>query len=87
MHANVATSLPWLSQMITDVTIDKRQGVMMLTHPDGITFYDLQRDTLCFLRRNNDVSREWRLITTVSTGSVPPRWYSRHAGSAQDWWH
>ena len=38
MHANVATSLPWLSQMITDVTIDKRQGVMMLTHPDGTPF-------------------------------------------------
>ena len=45
----------WLNQMITDVNIDKRQGVMMLSHPDGVTLYDMQRDTLCFFRRNSDV--------------------------------
>lgn len=55
IFGNKKGSQQWLSQMITDLTIDKRQGVMMLTHPDGVTFYDLQRDTLCFLRRNNDV--------------------------------
>ena len=44
----------WMSQMITDVTIDKRQGLMMLTHTNGVTLYDLQRDTLRFISRNND---------------------------------
>ena len=44
----------WMNQMITDLTINKRRGLMMLTHPDGVTMYDIQRDTLCFIRRSHD---------------------------------
>ena len=45
----------WMSQMITDVSIDRREGVMVLTHPNGVTLYDIQRDTLSFFPRSSDV--------------------------------
>ena len=45
----------WMSQMITDVMIDKQQKLMTLTHPEGITVFDVQQDTLHFIRRSRDV--------------------------------
>ena len=44
----------WLNQKVTDVSIDKQQQLIMLTHPNGVTLYDVQRDTLSFINRNND---------------------------------
>ena len=44
----------WLSQKITDVIIDKQQQLMILTHPEGVTIYDMQRDTLNYITRTND---------------------------------
>ena len=45
----------WMSQMITDIMIDKQQKLMTLTHPEGITVFDVQQDTLYFIRRSRDV--------------------------------
>ena len=44
----------WLSQKVTDVTVDKQQQLMVLTHPNGVTLYDVERDTLSFISRYND---------------------------------
>ncbi len=45
----------WLNQRIDDVKTDWQKGVMMLQHPDGITVYDMKRDTLSYIRRTNDI--------------------------------
>ena len=45
----------WMSQMVIDVTTDRQQQLMLLTHPDGITVFDQKEDTLYFIRRNNDI--------------------------------
>ena len=45
----------WMSQMITDIMIDKQQKLMTLTHSEGITVFDVQQDTLHFIRRSRDV--------------------------------
>lgn len=45
----------WMSQMITDVMTDKQQGLMMLTHPEGVTIFDMKQDTLYYISRNSDV--------------------------------
>ena len=45
----------WLNQRIDDVKADRQKGVIMLTHPDGITVYDTKRDTLSYIRRTNDI--------------------------------
>ena len=45
----------WMSQMITDVTVDRRQQVMMLIHNEGVTVYDMKQDTLYYIRRSGDI--------------------------------
>ena len=45
----------WLNQMVIDVTTDKQQQLMVLTHQDGITVFDQKQDTLYFIRRGNDI--------------------------------
>ena len=45
----------WLNQMVTDVSMDRQKGLMMLAHPDGVTVYDTKCDTLSYIRRNNDI--------------------------------
>ena len=45
----------WMSQMVTDVKVSRREGVMMLTHPDGVTIFDTKRDTLYFVHRTDDI--------------------------------
>ena len=45
----------WLNQRIDDVKADWEKGVIMLAHPDGVTIYDTERDTLSYIRRTNDV--------------------------------
>ena len=44
----------WLDQMVTDVAIDHKKGMMLLTHPNGVTVYDVQRDSLRFITRSSD---------------------------------
>ncbi len=45
----------WMSQMITGILTDERQGLMMLTHTEGVTVFDQQRDSLTFIPCGNDV--------------------------------
>lgn len=75
----------WLSQMIIDVKIDKRQGIMMLVHPDGMTVFDTIRDTLSYIQRTNDIikglvrDREntyWICTTSGTVVGIQPQ---RHA--------
>ena len=72
----------WMSQMITDVNVDKRQGMMVFTHQDGVTLYDTQRDTLIFFRRYNDeikgMTRDgdgsyWLCTTSGDIVGIQPR--------------
>ena len=45
----------WLNQMITDVSSDQSQQLMVLTHPDGVTIYDTKQDSLYFIRQSGDI--------------------------------
>ena len=45
----------WMSQMITDVMIDKQQELMMLVHHEGVTVFDMKQDTLYYIRRSGDI--------------------------------
>ena len=48
----------WMSQMVTDVMTDRRQGLMMLTHPDGMTIFDTANDTLYTIGPVADVIKD-----------------------------
>ena len=72
----------WLSQMITDVAIDRRQGLMVLTHYEGVTVFDMKQDTLYYLRcpsgdvikgmaRDHD-GTYWLCTTSGSVASILP---------------
>ena len=45
----------WMSQMITDVMIDKQQELMMLVHHEGVTVFDMKQDTLYYIQRSGDI--------------------------------
>ena len=66
----------WMNQMVTDVKADRQQGMMLLTHPDGITIFDTKRDTLYYIRRTDDiikgmtVDRNGLYWLCTSSGSV-----------------
>ena len=72
----------WMSQMITDVMIDKRQQLMMLTHPEGVTVFDMIRDSLHYIRRSGDIVKGmardnegtyWLCTTSGSVAGILPR--------------
>ena len=65
----------WMSQMVTDVKADRQQGMMLLTHPDGITIFDTKRDTLYYIRRADDIIKG---MTQDSNGSY---WVCTTSGS------
>jgi signal transduction histidine kinase/ligand-binding sensor domain-containing protein/DNA-binding response OmpR family regulator len=71
----------WMSQMITDVTADKQQGLMMLTHPEGVTVFDTKQDTLYYIRRSGDLVKGmardndgtyWLCTTSGSVVGITP---------------
>ena len=71
----------WMSQMITNVTVDRQQGLMMLAHPEGVTVFDMREDTLCYIRRNSDIVKGmardhdgtyWFCTTSGSVASILP---------------
>ena len=45
----------WMNQMVTDVMNDERQGLMILTHKEGITVFDVEQDTLYYVHKNDDL--------------------------------
>ena len=70
-----------MSQMITDVTADKQQGLMMLTHPEGVTVFDTKQDTLYYIRRSGDLVKGmardndgtyWLCTTSGSVVGITP---------------
>ena len=72
----------WMNQMVTDVKADRQQQLMLLTHPDGITVFDQKRDTLYYVRRNNDIIKGmtqdgngvyWVCTTSGSVAAIQPR--------------
>ena len=65
----------WMNQMVTDVKADRQQGMMLLTHPNGITIFDTQRDTLYYIRRTDDIIKG---MTQDSNGSY---WVCTTSGS------
>ena len=65
----------WMSQMVTDIKADRQQGMMLLTHPDGITIFDTKRDTLYYIRRTDDIIKG---MTQDSNGSY---WVCTTSGS------
>ena len=71
----------WMSQMITDVTTDKQKGLMLLSHQEGVTVFDLKQDTLYYIPRNGDVVKGmardtdgtyWFCTTSGSVASILP---------------
>ena len=82
----------WMSQMVIDVYADRQKGVMLLTHPDGITIFDTKQDTLYFVRRAEDVIKGmapghdgtcWLCTTGGSVVSILPK---RKAGGIELIW-
>ena len=65
----------WMNQMVTDVKADRQQGMMLLTHPNGITIFDTQQDTLYYIRRTDDIIKG---MTQDSNGSY---WVCTTSGS------
>ena len=65
----------WMNQMVTDVKADRQQGMMLLTHPDGITIFDTKLDSLYFIRRTDDIIKG---MTVDSNGSF---WICTTGGS------
>ena len=79
----------WLNQRIDDVKVDWQVGVMMLVHPDGITVYDIKRDTLSYIKRSNDVIKGmardnddvyWICTSSGTVVGIRPQ---RHAGGLE----
>ena len=72
----------WMNQMVTDVKADRQQGMMLLTHPDGITIFDTKQDTLYYLRRTDDIIKGmtqdgngvyWVCTTSGSVVAIQPK--------------
>ena len=71
----------WMSQMVTDVMVDRQQQLMMLTHPEGATVYDMKHDTLYSIRCSGDIVKGmtrdndgtyWLCTTSGSVMSIRP---------------
>ncbi len=71
----------WMSQMITDVMVDRRQALMMLTHPEGVTVFDMKQDSLYYFRRSGDIVKGmardhdgtyWLCTTSGSVAGILP---------------
>ncbi len=79
----------WLNQMVTDVSMDRQKGLMMLTHPDGVTVYDIKCDTLSYIRRNNDIvkglarDRDGAYWICTTSGSIVGIQTKRQAGGLE----
>ena len=82
IFGNKKGTLQWMSQMITDVSVDKQQELMMLTHPDGVTVFDMKQDTLYYIRRNDDIIKGmtrdhdgtyWFCTTSGSVAGILPK--------------
>jgi signal transduction histidine kinase/DNA-binding response OmpR family regulator len=79
----------WLNQMVTDVSMDRQKGLMMLAHPDGVTVYDMKRDTLSYIRRTNDIvkglarDRDGAYWICTTSGSIVGIQTKRHAGGLE----
>ena len=72
----------WMNQMVTDVKADRQQGMMLLTHPDGITIFDTKQDTLYYIRRTDDIIKGmtqdgngvyWVCTTSGSVVAIQPK--------------
>ena len=72
----------WVSQMITDISVDRQLGLMVLTHPEGVTVFDTKRDTLYFIHRNDDIIKGmardsdgsyWLCTTSGSVVGIQPK--------------
>ena len=79
----------WLNQMVTDVSMDRQKGLMMLAHPDGVTVYDTKCDTLSYIRRNNDIvkglarDRDGAYWICTTSGSIVGIQTKRQAGGLE----
>ena len=79
----------WMNQMVTDVKADRQKGMMLLTHPDGITIFDTKRDTLYYIRRTDDIikgmtwDRNGVYWVCTTSGSVVAIQLLRHAGELE----
>ena len=71
-----------MNQMVTDVKADRQQGMMLLTHPDGITIFDTKQDTLYYIRRTDDIIKGmtqdgngvyWVCTTSGSVVAIQPK--------------
>ena len=72
----------WMNQMVIDVKADRQQGMMLLTHPDGITIFDTEQDSLYFIRRTDDIIKGmtvdcngsfWICTTSGSVVAIQPK--------------
>ena len=72
----------WLSQMLTDVMIDRQQELMVLTHSEGVTVFDMKQDTLYYIRRSGDIVKGlardhdgtyWLCTTSGSVACLQPK--------------
>jgi ligand-binding sensor domain-containing protein len=72
----------WMNQMVTDVKADRQQGMMLLTHPEGITIFDTKQDTLYYIRRTDDIIKGmtqdgngvyWVCTTSGSVVAIQPK--------------
>ena len=79
----------WMNQMVTDVKANQQQGMMLLTHPNGITIFDTKRDTLYYIRRTDDIikgmtwDRNGVYWVCTTSGSVVAIQLLRHAGELE----
>ncbi|WP_081772781.1 two-component regulator propeller domain-containing protein [Prevotella sp. MA2016] len=79
----------WMSQMIIDVKTDKRQGLMILVHPDGMTVFDTKRDTLSYIQRTTDIIKglvsdhEGTYWVCTTSGTVVGILPQRHRGGIE----
>ena len=72
----------WLSQMVTDVMIDRQQELMVLSHVEGVTVFDMKQDTLYYIRRSGDIVKGmardhdgtyWLCTTSGSVACIQPK--------------
>ena len=66
----------WMSQMITGVSVDTRQHLMVLCHQKGITVYDMKADSLYYAHHSSDIiksmirDKEGNTWLCTSSGNV-----------------
>ena len=86
---NKRNSQQWMNQMVTDVSMDRQKELMMLLHPDGVTIYDIKRDTLSYIKRTNDIIKgmardnDGTYWICTSSGTVMGIRPQRHTGGLE----